>query len=91
MKVSIDISLYPFTENYKEIIIEFIKAVNAIDNLEIEVNGFSTQIFGEYEVIMDALKDHIYKILHNYRAIFVLKISDGNQTKESLSKELQGF
>ncbi len=89
MQISVDISLYPLTENYKSIIIYFIERLKPIDGLQIEVNGMSSQIFGEYDVVMNALKDHIYKILEEHKAMFMIKIGKGNLTREELPEQLK--
>jgi len=55
MQASIEISMYPLTKDYETPILDFIKRMNNYADLEIETNKLSTQVFGEYEYIMQAL------------------------------------
>lgn len=54
MSVSLDISLYPLTEEHIPIINDFLKVVHA-RGLQAVTNGMSTQIFGEYDEVMALL------------------------------------
>jgi uncharacterized protein YqgV (UPF0045/DUF77 family) len=56
MQVSLEISLYPLTEEHIPIINHFLREIHS-SGLEAVTNGMSTQIFGEYEVVMDTVKD----------------------------------
>lgn len=90
MQASIDISLYPLNEAYEEIIINFLKSLKSQNtDLRIETNGLSTQIFGDYDVLMKLLQGEIKKVLEEQKAVFVLKLSSGNRTPESV-KDLLG-
>lgn len=90
MQASIDISLYPLNEAYEEIIINFLKSLKSQNtDLRIETNGLSTQIFGDYDVLMKSLQGEIKKVLEEQKAVFVLKLSSGNRTPESV-KDLLG-
>lgn len=55
MRVSVDISLYPLTEQYVEPILAFIDKLENNPKLNISRNNLSTQIFGEYRDVMDAM------------------------------------
>lgn len=90
MKATLDISLYPLTENYKEAIINFIvDAKKAHPNLQIETNGMSTQVYGNYDLLMDFLKITAEPILAKYNAVFVVKIANGEQTISNLPDKLK--
>ncbi len=56
MKISVDLSLYPLNENYVEPIRAFIAAITACENIEVQCNRMSTQVFGEYDVVMDSIQ-----------------------------------
>lgn len=77
MKASIEISLYPLKNNYKEVILKFIKKLNKNKKLKVETNGMSTQIFGDYSEIMKVLTTEILEIFKKNKAIFILKIGPG--------------
>ena len=51
MKISAEISLYPLSEQYRDLIYDFIEDLKNSENVEIRVNGMSTQIFGEYDTV----------------------------------------
>ena len=81
MKTTVEISLYKLQEenskdNYKEIVKEFLNKINN-KNLEIETNGLSSIIYGDYSDIMELLNNEVKRFLEKYRSVFVLKISRG--------------
>ena len=57
MKVSVEISMYPLDENYIPPILDFIAQLNAFPAIKVKTNSMSTQVFGEYDAVMDALKE----------------------------------
>ena len=46
--------MYPITEDYKPVINDFLRRLNAY-GLQTVTNGMSTQVFGEYDEVMNAL------------------------------------
>ena len=89
MKVSLDISLHPLTEDYEAIVIDFIQQLKAHPALEIETNGLSTQIFGDYDAVMKSLNSEMKNFLEKHRGVFVLKIAKGELKRENLPEELK--
>ncbi len=74
MQVIIDISMYPFTENYETPILEFIERLNAHENVEIETNTLSTQIRGDYDQVMAILTSEMKLTFQNeMKSLFVIK------------------
>ena len=74
MKASIDISLYPLTEDYLPAIQTFISNLSQYDDIAITRNDLSTQIFGDYDRVMDILKQEIRLSWETYgKGIFVVK------------------
>jgi len=61
VSVSVDISLYPLKENFITPIDDFIASLQKYENIEVRTNSISTQLFGEYDTIMDILKKEISK------------------------------
>jgi uncharacterized protein YqgV (UPF0045/DUF77 family) len=55
MRISLDISLYPLTEDYIEPILEFILQLESNEKLVVKRNSLSTQVFGEYRDVMDCI------------------------------------
>ena len=81
MKTTVEISLYKLqeedsNENYKLIVKEFLKSIQN-KNLEIETNGLSSLIYGDYSDIIELLNNEVRDFLDKYRSVFVLKISKG--------------
>jgi uncharacterized protein YqgV (UPF0045/DUF77 family) len=79
MKLSVEISVYPLKDIYIPAIQDFIDRLNSHANLQVLTNTMSTQIFGDYEVVMDVIKQEMRKSYEQFgRAIFVCKFIDGN-------------
>lgn len=74
MKISVEISMYPLDENFGTYILSFIKQLNTYPSLSIKTNSMSTQIFGEYEAVMDAIKNEMQPIFaEKYKTVMVMK------------------
>ena len=75
MRISVDISLYPLTENYVEPILAFINTLEANPKLVIKRNSLSTQVFGEYRDVMAAMNSEIEAVFAELpHSVFVLKL-----------------
>lgn len=89
MKTTIDISLYPLSDNYREIIVAFVLALREQDGLQVDTDGMRTQITGDYDRIMEVLRGEMKSILENGKAVFVLKLAAGERTRENLTEALR--
>jgi uncharacterized protein YqgV (UPF0045/DUF77 family) len=67
MKVSVDISMYPLHKDFEQPIIEFIKKLRA-SKFDVEENGLSTQIFGEYVEVMSFVNTNMHEALTEDRS-----------------------
>jgi uncharacterized protein YqgV (UPF0045/DUF77 family) len=75
MRVSVDISLYPLTEHYADPILAFIDKLENNPKLNISRNNLSTQVFGEYRDVMDAMDSEIEAVFNQLpHSVFVLKM-----------------
>ncbi len=74
MKTSVEISYYPLLVEYIPPIKDFISRLNEVPGVVVKTNGMSTQVFGEYDVVMETLKNEIKKSFELPHSIFVLKI-----------------
>lgn len=74
MKTSVDISYYPLQPEFVTPILDFIKRLNEYENIEAVTNGMSTQVFGEYFNVMEAITQEIYKSFEIPHSVFVLKV-----------------
>ena len=89
MKASIEISLYPLSSDYKTRIVNFIKRMRSHDDIEVVTNGMSSQLFGEYDVLMDVIKSELKEELSLHRSMAVIKIGDGLMKAEDIPEELK--
>lgn len=61
MKISIEMSLYPLTGDYLPSIAEFIEDLNSQSAMEVRTNALSTQISGEYDLVMSTIQTCLRK------------------------------
>lgn len=81
MKVSIDISLYPIKNEYRQPILDFIQELKNSEFTVIE-NSLSTQIFGDYDKLMPFLNSKIKDVFFDDNLyVFVLKIVKGDRSQ----------
>ncbi|MGI9235578.1 MAG: YkoF family thiamine/hydroxymethylpyrimidine-binding protein [Woeseiaceae bacterium] len=75
MKVAVDISLYPLDADFIPPIKDVIARLNEHSRLEIWTNAMSTQIVGEFDDVMDALRKEIGDTFEQIpKAVFAIKI-----------------
>ncbi len=74
MNISIDISYYPLNVEFVQPILDFIHRLQDYKELEISRNGMSTQIFGEYDDVMQILTKEIKKSFEIPSSVFILKM-----------------
>jgi len=78
MDIGIEISLYPLTADYAPAIHDFIGRLSADTRFKVVTNSMSTQVFGAFEPLMDALRQELRTTLvglgERTRAVFVMKL-----------------
>ena len=74
MKTSVDISYYPLDVEFIPPIKDFIQRLNGHENITVNTNGMSTQVFGEYFDVMKILTEEIHKSFELPHSVFILKI-----------------
>ncbi|MDO8896022.1 MAG: hypothetical protein Q7V19_00115 [Bacteroidales bacterium] len=74
MNASIDISYYPLHDEYIPPIKDFIQRLNQHENIVVNTNGMSTQVFGDYDQLMLILSAEIKKSFDLPHSVFILKI-----------------
>ena len=80
MNVSIEMTLMPLNDNYKDVIKDFILSIR---NSEFKVleNPLSTQIYGDYDKLIDLLKVEIKDVFSKNEGIMInLKIVNGDRS-----------
>lgn len=87
MKISVEISKYPLSEQYLSRVDDFLERLHAHKDLKILVTPISTQIYGESSLIFSALEKEICQSFETGQSPFVLKI-----LKDDLSEmEIKDF
>lgn len=75
MKVAVDISLYPLTEEFIPPIQDVIERLNGHPSVEVVTNPMSTQLRGEYDDVMGLLNAEIRTTFeHCPKAVFAIRI-----------------
>ncbi len=81
MKTSVEISYYPLKDEFIPHILDFIDRMNRYEALSVNTNGMSTQIFGEYFEVMNALTKEIHQSFELPHSVFILKIINADLEK----------
>jgi len=89
MIATVEISMYSLSDDYEQKVIDFIQRIKQNENIRVEVNGLSTQLFGEYDLLMDVLKNEMKEDFINNKCVFVLKVAGSELTKEKLPQILK--
>lgn len=75
MQVAVDISLYPLDADFIPPIKDVIDRLNRYDGLEVWTNAMSTQVVGEFDDVMDALRKEIGTTFESIpKGVFVMKM-----------------
>ena len=75
MKIAVDISLYPLEADFIPPIKDVIARLNAHERIEVWTNAMSTQVMGEFDEVMDALRQEIGATFKQLpKAVFAIKI-----------------
>lgn len=75
MTASLDISMYPLREDYKQPILEFIDRLRQYEELDVQANNLSTQVFGDYDRMLEILRVEMKKSMSDDpTVVMVLKI-----------------
>lgn len=75
MKIALDISLYPLDADFIPPIKDVIARLNTHERLDVWTNAMSTQVVGEFDDVMDALRQEIGVTFETVpKAVFAIKI-----------------
>lgn len=75
MQLSVDLSLYPFTENYISVVKRFIAWLEDQPGLKLETRATSTLITGDHDRVMAVLSDALVYSREQYgRVVFVARL-----------------
>ncbi|MEM0517939.1 MULTISPECIES: thiamine-binding protein [Aequorivita] len=74
MKISVELTLSPLQDNYEPAIINFIKSLRN-SGLTVLENPLSTQVYGEYDTVMNLLQKEMKTALEAVdRGLLYIKI-----------------
>ena len=85
MTSTIEISLYPLRDDYPSHVLHFLSRLKAIPDVEINTNGMSTIIIGDYTSLWKNLGELMEEELKSGSSLFVMKVAPGR--REYLSEE----
>ena len=75
MVTTVELSMYPFRESYRELIKDFIRKLQDYPGLAVTPGPTSTYLVGDYAQVMQCLTDMIgWSYAEHGRAVFVAKI-----------------
>lgn len=89
MDVTVEISLYPLTKNFEQVVIDYIQEIKKTAGIKIEVNGLSTQVFGEYDLVMKSLADINKRTFEKNKCVVLMKMAAGERSVENLPEVLK--
>jgi uncharacterized protein YqgV (UPF0045/DUF77 family) len=79
MDIGVEISLYPLKSDFVPLIHEFLRRLNADPRLKVVTNSMSTQVFGPYDELMEALRRELRPTFEQLgrgsdKGVFVMKV-----------------
>jgi len=79
MEIGVEISLYPLRPDYRAQIHAFVDCLSADARLKVVTNSMSSQVFGGFEPVWDALRGALGASFASMapgaeRAVFVIKV-----------------
>lgn len=78
MTITVEISCYPLTESYIEVVDRFILALHEYPGLKVSTSHSSTLIVGESRLVFDALQKETDNTFNDGKASFVMKVLSGD-------------
>ncbi|MCF2908401.1 MULTISPECIES: hypothetical protein [Pseudoalteromonas] len=84
MQLSVEISKYPLHSDYIPFIKDFIERLNQHPQLKVLTNTMSTQVFGEYDLLMSTLSAEMKRSFEQFgKIVFVCKFISGDLSPQS--------
>ena len=79
MDIGVEISLYPLQAEFVPVIHDFIGRLTAEGRFRVVSNSMSTQIFGPYDEVLDAVRRELHTTFTGLettsgKAVFVMKV-----------------
>lgn len=89
MQATLEVSLNPLTEDYDAVVTAFCERLKNYNGIKVEVNGLSTQLFGDYDRLMEIVQHEVKAVLAAQPAVFHMKMARGILTRERLPENLK--
>ena len=78
MKLTIELTHYPFKDDYRPVIKETVERLNAIEGIDVQTFPTATVLVGEYDTLMQILNDTMKWSFETYgKCVFVAKFIPG--------------
>ncbi len=79
MDIGVEISLYPLQADFAQVIHQFLDRLKADGRFRVVYNSMSTQVFGPYDEVLDALRRELRSTFEGLetssgKAVFVMKV-----------------
>lgn len=82
MIITVEISCYPLTENYLNVVDSFIRALNTYDTIKVKTHHSSTLVIGPSEDVFPILQRETERSFSDFgKASFVMKVLGGDLTE----------
>ena len=81
MKATIEISMYPLTNDYIKEVDAFIRSLYKY-KVEVKTSYSSTLVIGEYNDLMEAVKAEMFESFKRGKASFVMKVLPGDLSQD---------
>ena len=79
MTSTIEISLYPLRDDYPSHVLRFLSKLKEMPEVEINTNGMSTIIIGEFTSLWKQLGEMMEEELASGYSLFVMKVAPGRR------------
>jgi uncharacterized protein YqgV (UPF0045/DUF77 family) len=78
MIITVEISMYPLQENYKDLITAFIERLHTYEGLRINTTVTATTVIGEFQAVMRMFSEMLAWSYNTHgKAVFVTKFIPG--------------
>lgn len=76
--ITVEVSMYPLRENYREAIDRFLEHLHRYSKLNLKVSETSTLVIGTYREVFSALQTEIKRAQDRGQVSFVMKVLRGD-------------
>lgn len=74
MEISVEMSLYPLSDDFLEIITATVERLAKENGVRVHTNQMSTQITGEFDAVMNVVRAEVLQTFQQHqKAVFVCK------------------